>query len=77
MFYELWDFKTRNVIGYFDTQDDALRRVREILDTYGAEEAMSFGLGTEDDNGESRAVAEGAELVELARALPAHVSERT
>ena len=75
MYYELWDFESGNIIGSFDTQNEALRIVREVLDTYGIEEAMHFGLGAEDYNGESRAIAHGAELVDLARLIQLEARE--
>ena len=73
MYYEIWDLESGNLIGDFDTQDEALRLVREMLDTYGVDVAMTFALGEGDANGDSTAIAQGAELVELARALPIEV----
>jgi hypothetical protein len=70
VFYELWDLETRNLVGNFDTQEEALLFVREVLDTYGLEAAKTFALGTEDENGETTAIAQGPALVDLARSLP-------
>jgi len=57
-------------MGTFDTQAEALLIVREVLDTYGPDAAEAFALGTEDENGETTAIAQGTALVELARSLP-------
>ncbi len=35
MWYELWDFETRNRIGLYPTEEAALAAVRDDIDTHG------------------------------------------
>ncbi len=67
MTYELWDTDSRNVIGQFDSEADALAAVLEAVQLNGAESAETFTLIGAFDDGAVKGLAGGRELVELAR----------
>jgi hypothetical protein len=75
MIYELWDTESRNVIGEFDAEAEALAAVLEAVNANGDASAALFTLIAVHDDGTSKGIAGGAQLVELARrrrqALPA------
>lgn len=65
MTYELWNRESANLIGVFDSQDEALEEVRQAIQQ-GGNEPDSWTLGVED-GGTFRLVAAGAELISLAK----------
>ena len=65
MFYELWHVPSANVVGTFDTKDEALSLIRDVLEQHGADAAQEYLLGQEDKAGRSRLIAEGKALVAL------------
>ena len=65
-YYELWNTRTRNAVGDFDSEAEALAVVREAIRRHGREYADMLVLGCENDAGESRAIAAGQDLAELA-----------
>jgi hypothetical protein len=71
MFYELWDLRSGNIINTYETEELALAVVRGLLDLNGADFAHGLSLSFEDDEEETTVVAEGAVLVERARAAAA------
>ncbi len=70
--YELWQTRTRNLIGTFATKAEALAVVQRAAETHGPAFIDSVLLGHEDDKGRSVMVAQGRELLELAigRSVP-------
>lgn len=64
--YELWNTRTGNIVGAFESEDAALEAVRRTVESYGRAYAERLLLGREDHHGRSRRVAAGAELVERA-----------
>ena len=62
MTYDLWDVESGNIVNTFETEREALRVVRTLLDLNGSEYARSLSLGVEDDDGSMRIVAEGDDL---------------
>jgi len=64
--YELWQTRTRNLIGAFATEAEALALVRKAAKSHGAVYIESLLLGFEDAKGHSRTLAKGRELLELA-----------
>ena len=66
MYYELWDVETRNLVGEYDTEVEALAFVREVVSVVGEEAASRFALGGQDREGGGAAIADGAELVQRA-----------
>lgn len=67
MTYELWDTESRNVIGEFDSEADALAAVLEAVQLNGAESVAAFTLIGAFDDGAVKGLAAGQELVERAR----------
>jgi hypothetical protein len=67
MYFELWDLRTRNLVGEFDTEDEALAEVRDVMSLAGEEAATRFVLGMQDlETGLGEEIAGGAELVHRA-----------
>ena len=78
--YELWDLDTGNCVGMYDTEPEALADVRDTVQRYGREAAVTLGLGRRESETEFAAVAEGAELLARAEAaattgIPGAVSD--
>jgi hypothetical protein len=65
--YELWQMRTRNLIGAFSTAGEALALVRRAADAHGSAYVDTVLLGYEDDDGHSSTVAQGKELLQLAQ----------
>ena len=74
MAYELWDMASHNAIAGFPTEDEALAAVRREIDGGGAQAVDTWFLGYEDARGRSRAIAQGAQLAERARARSTSVA---
>jgi hypothetical protein len=66
MIFEIWERETANLVGSYETEAEALRLVRDLIDEYGPDSASSLLLGCEADNGQSTVVAEGQDLVSRA-----------
>ncbi len=71
MFYELWDVQSGNIINTYDTEEQALNVVRELLNLNGSEYAAALSLAFEDDDEATTLIAEGAKLAERAWAAAA------
>jgi hypothetical protein len=65
--YDLWDSQTGNIIATFQTKAEALSVVREALSRHGEDYVESLLFGQEDSRGRTKPIAEGKELVSLAR----------
>jgi hypothetical protein len=66
--YELMDVTTGNFAGIYATQEEALRDVVAHIARFGEDAAADLALGYNDyPRSDGRVVAEGAELVALAR----------
>ena len=48
--YHLWDMETNNLLGHYETEEEALRSVKELLDTFGVAYAKKLVLGGRDEN---------------------------
>lgn len=66
MAYELWDMQTANLVGDYATQEDALEDVRQTLLTSGRAAIEPLSLAFETESGETRSIASGKSLIELA-----------
>ena len=68
IFYELWDLRSRNIVGTYPTEADALAVVRETINHHGREyvDDLVLGWGDDEDEKEGEEVASGAALVERA-----------
>jgi hypothetical protein len=67
MVYEIWDLDSGNRLGEYGTQGEALAEVKHALDAHGEAYAATLLLDVEDDEGHTRLVAKGSQLVALAR----------
>ncbi len=65
--YELWNSRTKNLYGTYESRGTALRATHAIVEAHGSEYAKRFILATEDDEGNTDQVATGTELIRLAR----------
>jgi hypothetical protein len=70
-FYEVWDARSGNLLGSYGTEAEALALVRDLSAQADAEVLPHLGLVWADDEDEEQGgpVAEGAALVEHARAV--------
>lgn len=66
MGYELWDGRSGNLVGGWDTEDEALGRVRQVRETEGGEAVDDLVLAQEDGYGHTLTVSEEAALLRRA-----------
>lgn len=66
MIHDLWDVEAGFYFGRFETEDEALTFVRDLIDANGEEYADALELGSPDDPSGSWSRS-GAALVERAR----------
>jgi hypothetical protein len=68
MVYAIWDVATANLVGAYDTEQEALADVRDTVSRFGREYVCAWALDREgegsDDIGE--AIAEGEDLIDRA-----------
>lgn len=71
MLFELWHSDSGNLLYDFETEAAALEMVRITIAEEGADSVVAWGLLRRDNNGgESRLVAEGSALSDLALSRP-------
>ncbi|MSQ27091.1 MAG: hypothetical protein EXR51_03000 [Dehalococcoidia bacterium] len=68
IFYELWDLQSRNLIGTYSTEAEALAVVSSVVALSGGPYAEDLALGWADDQDETPGgqIATGAALIERA-----------
>lgn len=68
MVYEFWDMRTNNLLDAFDTEEEALRALREVIESQG-DRAVEFLMLIEDnsESDETRVVGMGTQLLDRAR----------
>ena len=66
MICELWDLESKNMIGDFDTAAEALAAAHDLLDVNTPSYADVLSLGSTDDDGTFRIVAQGRPLAVMA-----------
>jgi hypothetical protein len=64
--YELWDRETANLIGTYESVDQALEVVRRAMERESPSSFRNVALGSEDEEGDTTVIAAGDELVALA-----------
>jgi hypothetical protein len=69
MFYELWDIRSGNIINTYDTEDEALRVVRDLLTLNGLDYGSVLSLSYEDDDENTTLIAKGPALAQRAQML--------
>jgi hypothetical protein len=70
MEYELVELSTGNMLGTYEDEVSALRDILKTDEMYGDDAVKSLALGRWSD-GHLEVVAEGASLLQHARAIPA------
>jgi hypothetical protein len=68
MTYELWNTRSGNAIGDFDSEAEALAVVRQAIAQHGRAYADMLLLGCEDSKGRSKEIASGQALADRAEA---------
>jgi hypothetical protein len=71
MHYELWDVATGNCVGRYDSEADAMARVRSLIGQIGSPYADDLELLEEDEFGNLRGKATGASLIARAESVVA------
>ena len=71
MFYELWDVESRNLVGSFKSEDEALALVVSFGRTGGQTTVDHFLLGWCTEDGDGGEIATGQELLALAESKTA------
>ena len=66
--FELWNTRTGNLVGTFASEVAALEAVASLADQHGIAYVERLALGSEDNRGQSRQIATGADLAARAQA---------
>jgi hypothetical protein len=74
--FELWDERSRNLMGDFDTEEEALAALSYALEKYGPEYARSIVLIRVGPRGGLKRVADGDDLAVRAREVAASARTR-
>jgi hypothetical protein len=73
--FEIWETRSGNLAGSFETRDEALSVVRAAAEKHGRGYVDTFSLLAFED-GRHRKIAEGADLASLAFAVTQRVSAK-
>jgi hypothetical protein len=71
-FYEVWDQRSRNLLGSFGAEPEALALVRDLEAESGPVDALSLVWGDEDDDDLGGQIAQGAALLRRAHEPTSH-----
>src|SRR5688572_28150372 len=71
--YELIELSTGNMVGYYDSEEAALRVVADTIRRHGREAVATMAMGFDAQDGRGYAIAEGDALAERAHAALAHL----
>jgi hypothetical protein len=78
MGYELWSLVSRNALGEYATEAEALAAVRDEIVAGGDAYAAELGLAYLNSRGRTRVIAEGSDLVRRAQqAASPHAARAT
>lgn len=66
--FQLWEMESANLVGSYPTEDAALAVVRAAIEKHGRESMAAVVLLREGARGRLTKIAEGAALVDRARA---------
>jgi hypothetical protein len=66
MRYELMELSTGNLVGMYETEEDALRAVVDSIRRYGRDSVATLALGRNDPEGDGKLIAQGRVLAERA-----------
>ena len=67
--YEVWDLTGGSLLGNYPTEAEALAWIRRCLDNEGPDFVVELALDGRGADGQRRLIAEGHDLVELARTV--------
>jgi hypothetical protein len=73
-FYEVWDLRSRNLLGSFGAEWEALALVRELESESAPVSSLALIWGDEDDEDSGGQIAEGATLLARAHAAETHTA---
>lgn len=73
-YYEIWDQRSRNLLGSYSAEWEALALVRELESESAPVDALTLIWGDEDDEDLGGPIAEGATLLARARAAASHTA---
>jgi len=73
-FYEVWDHRSRNLLGSYGAEREALALVRDLANQSLPVDSLSLIWGDEDDDEFGGEIAEGPALVARARAAASHLA---
>ncbi len=65
MQFELWDTDGANLVGFFETEAEALRVVLDMIDSYGSDSVATYMLSSMSANGARSVMADGEALKRL------------
>lgn len=65
MYYEIWDVVTRNLLYDFDTLEEALDAVHELVDANPEPGRVNLALGQLDEDHRATWVARGDALLDM------------
>ncbi|MFN8634177.1 MAG: hypothetical protein U0893_10000 [Chloroflexota bacterium] len=70
--FQLWEAESANLVGSYETEDEALSVIRKAIEKHGPESVESILLLREGSRGRLAKIAEGVALVDraLARSSP-------
>ena len=74
--FELWDNESGNLIGAYETEEEALVDINETICAYGAGYANSVALLLVGPRGGMRRLAVGSDLAKRARKASAETARR-
>ena len=73
-YFEVWDQRSRNLLGSYGAEWEALALVRELESESASVDALTLIWGDEDDEDLGGEIAEGAALLARARAAQTHTA---
>lgn len=75
--FELWETRSGNLMGSFETKDQALAVIADAIRSHGAAYVTTIVLTKEDSRGRSHVVATSSELGDLAEPFQRAGTRRT
>ena len=76
IYYELWEYRTRNIVNTYETETEALAMVRDLLANGWCPDELGLGWGDTEDEERMGPVAEGQALAQRAAAAASKDSVR-
>ncbi len=73
-YYELWDQRSRNLLGSYGAEWEALALIRDLEADALPVDALALVWGDEDDDDLGGQIAEGAALLARAHAAASHTA---